>query len=407
METAPPSGPDTSEDWLIDVAERYLRRGLLLKARVDRLAPTRGYRETFSLTREINPPNFSYGFFDSIEAGGRTLPVMGNVQEMAFDCARSHREIFDERRQLREFVLRYFMRVSDFRVPDVYVDDGRPSSAWWPQSLSWCARRPAGPREGFGFSQLMAKRAGSGTIERFPPGERFAIIDLREIGNTYDWLIAKVQIFDFAFRFSVPRLGVDVAVPLNEDSYLVLSPEFITDDPHNGRFGLGYAFVRNRDRGALAYGPGEFDAAFEQIDYSIQPDGQVRVRMHFAANRPSAIARVSLDPIMWLLRGVDVASAGAAREILDAFEADYRRLDLTWPSIDPVYTLIALANVLTLGQAAEQACISTDQPDRLFLAQHFQQHYQAITGSLATWRHVPDWCDERALPDWVRTGVLA
>jgi hypothetical protein len=299
------------------------------------------------------------------------------------------------------------MRVSDFVVPDVYVAERGGPSAWWPDALSWCTTADAAPRGGFGFSQLFAKRAGSTVVERFAPEEAFAVIDLREIGTVYDWLIVKVQIFDFMFRFSVPGVGLDITVPLAEESYLVVAPEFITDDPQGGRFGLGYAFVRNRQLGTLAYGPGEFEAAFEQIDYCVEPDGQVRVRMFFAANRPTAIVNLSLDPFTWLAGGLNLATAGIARDTIRSWEGAYKRLQLTWPSIDPVYLFIALANLLTLGQAAEQACISTDQPDRLFLAQHFKQHYQAITGSIATWRHVRDWTDAASLPDWVRVGANA
>jgi hypothetical protein len=35
---------------------------------------------------------------------------------------------------------------------------------------------------------------------------------------------------------------------------------------------------------------------------------------------------------------------------------------------------------------------------------HFLQHYQTIVGSLLTWRSIADWCDEAALPEWVRRG---
>lgn len=402
---AVPARRNTSEDWLLDVVDAYLERGLGLKALVERLGPTRAYRETFDLCRPVNPPNRAYGWFDTATIDGRPMAAMGNVQQMFFDRTRSPRERFAERRQLREFVLRYFMRVSSFAVPDVYVGSAReqPASAW-PASLSWCSGPGPGPREGFGFTQLFAKRAGSPVVEQFSPEDRFAIVDLRELGRTYDWLIAKVRIFDFAFRFSVGAAGFDVVVPLAEESYLVLSPELITDDPQEGRFGLGYAFIRNRDHGTLAYGPGEFEAAYEQIHFSIDDEGRVRVEMFFAANRPTAIARVSLDPVVWAARLMNVATLGLASGVIGSGEALYRRLGLTWPSVDPVRAFIALANAVTAGQAAGQACISTEQADRLFLAQHFKQHYEAIAGSIATWRQIADWTNDAALPDWVRTG---
>lgn len=396
-----------SEDWLPFAAERYLRRGLLLKRFVDHANPTRAYREVFDLTREVNPPNFSYGFFDGVDTPGGRLPIMGNVQEMFFDRTRSGRDTDDERLQLREFVLRYFMRVSNFRVPDAYVGGRTAPNDPLFAEISWCSNRPADPREGFGFSQLFARRARSGAIVRFRPDDEFAIVDLRSLGRRYDWLIVKVQLFDFAFRFRVPNLGIDVVVPLDEASYLVISPEFVTDDADRGRFGLGYAFIRNPERGLIAYGPGQFDAAYEQIDYWIDERGRVRVRMFFAANRPTAIAAVPLDPVLWSARALDVGTLGLARRAIEWFENLYRRLRLQWPSIDPVYIFIAIANLFTFGQAGSQACITVDQTDRIFLARHFEQHHKAIGGALLTWRRVARWTDEAALPDWVRTGMGA
>ena len=72
---------------------------------------------------------------------------------------------------------------------------------------------------------------------------------------------------------------------------------------------------------------------------------------------------------------------------------------------NPVYAYIDVANALTFGQAGARLCITRDQLDKRFLVQHFMQHYQAITGSLLTWRQVPDWLDTASLPDWVVNGT--
>jgi hypothetical protein len=73
-------------------------------------------------------------------------------------------------------------------------------------------------------------------------------------------------------------------------------------------------------------------------------------------------------------------------------------------SFDPVYSFVSLANTLTANQAAQTLCISREQLNKDFLAQHFMQHYVTIVGSLLTWRQIPDWLDRAALPEWVITG---
>jgi hypothetical protein len=52
-------------------------------------------------------------------------------------------------------------------------------------------------------------------------------------------------------------------------------------------------------------------------------------------------------------------------------------------------------------------CISRDDLEKEFLAQHFMQNYDLIVGSLQTWRQIPDWLDSAGLPEWVVKGVSA
>ena len=50
-------------------------------------------------------------------------------------------------------------------------------------------------------------------------------------------------------------------------------------------------------------------------------------------------------------------------------------------------------------------CISTETLEKLFLMQHFKQHYQTIVGSMLTWRQIPNWLDTPSLPSWVISGL--
>ena len=151
---------------------------------------------------------------------------MGNFQEMFYDRPRTPANLNRQaaewmRDQIREFVLHYFMRVSAFRQPEVYVESGgRPNLSGTLERLSWC-RHPDILRQGFGFKQCYYKLRDSGEIGKFAEEEKTAIVDLREIGRRYEWIVVRVRIFDFAFRFKpLGSKGPEVSLPLSEESYL-------------------------------------------------------------------------------------------------------------------------------------------------------------------------------------------
>jgi hypothetical protein len=328
---------------------------------------------------------------------------------MLYDCPRapagSEREIaawMDQ--QVREFVLRYFMRISSFRQPQAAADE---PARWYTGPLSWCPSEE-GRRGGFGFTQLFYKRRDTGEIGSFSETERHAITDVREIGPTFDWIVAKVRIFDFDVRLRpFGADGPELVVALNEESYLALAPDFIVDERSpsgGGRYGIGYAFVRNPGPSVFSYGPGQFEAAFELIQFQVRDSGVVDVHMVFVSNRPDQVANVEIRPIDWTYRLADFATFGLSSRLFAPLWGELRRLPVQLGAFDPIRTYISLANALTGGLAARELCISREQLDKLFLIQHFMEHYQTIVGSLLTWRQFPDWLDASALPEWVITG---
>lgn len=410
------AGEPYSEDEiaLLDSVESFLARGRELLAWWDATYPRDAFAHRFELGRTFNDADTSFGFFDEVTVEGRPMPAMGNFQEMFYDQPKTPAGASPQaaadwmREQMRQFVLRYFMRVSDFRAPEGFAETWQPPSSGIFEPLSWCPRADAGLR-GFGFQQLYYKRR-DGEIGRFPQDERFAIVDVRELGRTYDWIVVKVCIFDFKFVFapfgsSLPQ----VVVPLAEDSYLVLSRDFIVDEERPsrdmlGRYGIGYSFIKNPRPGTIGYGPGEFEAAIETIHFEVFADGSVRVPMVFVANRPERIVNLRLDPLGWGLALADWMTLGMARPFLDPFRRALAGRPTSAGGLDPVYAYIDAANFLSGGLSSQTLCISREQLDRDFLLQHYMQHYQTIAGSLGTWRVVPDWLDDARLPDWVLRG---
>jgi hypothetical protein len=409
--TGAAESPESADLRVLDRVEEFLARGRLLREWWDRAGSQGALAERFELGRTSDGEGPSFGFFDEVRQGARGLPVMGNFQAMLYDRPKSpgpDRQTAAEwmHRQVREFVLRYFMRVSDFRAPEGFVEPGRENPPALLRPLSWCPREEDG-RRGFGFQQLFYKRSGTGEIGAFGAGERFAITDLREIGRTYEWIVLKVRIFDFSFTFQpLGAAAPQIVVPHEEDSYLVLSREFVTDREaprpgELGRYGLGYAFVKNARSGLLAYGPGEFDAAIELIDWVVAADGGTRVEMVFVANRPERIVNLSFDPLGAGLRMADLFSLGMTSRLLGPFRRLLPRFE-----IDPVYALVDLANLASAGYAARELCIARETLEKDFLLKHYLQHHQSIAGSLAIWRSVADWTDAGRIPDWVLRGTF-
>lgn len=407
---APLSAQDQA---IVDLVEDALADGQALKQWWDRTYPDR-FAERFELERVFNRPVSSFGFFDEVQLSRGPLKVMGNFQDMFYDRPRTPTSQNAEaarwmRDQIREFVLRYFMRVSSFRQPEVYVESGRSALPSYLQRLSWCTE-PGILRQGFGFTQCYCKSRETGQIGKFTADSEAAIIDLREIGKTYEWIVVKVRIFDFNFRFKpFGSNGPEVSVPLAEESYLVLSRDFILneDDPAPdclGRFGLGYAFIRDPAQTLIAYGPGQFKAAIEIINFDVGKDGGIRVSMIFVADRPERIANLSVDPVNWSFRLADLFSFGMTSRILAPVKSTLASVPVAVGAFDPVYGLISVVNALSVNQAAQQLCVSREQLEKNFLAQHFIQHYVTIVGSLLTWRQIPDWLDPDALPEWVISG---
>lgn len=390
--------------------ERTLSDGIALKRWFDATESIDGFADRFHVVREFNASDASFGFYDRVDlGGGRQIPVMGTVDNSTFDRPKQATSTL-VRDELREFVLRYFMRVSDYRQPQAYVTEQEiRATSGYVAGLSWCTGRQSSD-VGFGFTQHYYKLRDTGAVGKFHRREHWTIVDLREIGARYEWIVLKVRIFNFNMTFRV--LGSERAklvLPLIEESYLVLSSDFVLNetDPEPGvlgKYGFGYAFVRNESAGLLAYGPGEFEAAIELIQFHVLASGETRAHLVFVVNRPDRIVNATLDPVALSFGAADLMSLGAVSTVLGPIKAALERLPLRIGPFDPISAYVTVANQLTSGLAAEDLCISREQLEKDFLVQHFMQHYQMLTGALLTWRRIPNWLDRDALPKPIITG---
>ncbi len=415
----PPATIDemTSEDrQLIDQVGDSLAKGLELLAWWERTDRDGTYRDTFNLSATHNRPDTSLGFFDEVEIAGEPMAIMGNVQEQFFDRPRNpgrtakarEQAVEWNRRQLEEFVLRYFCRVSDFAAPTAFPDKAGEAPPKWLRPLSWYPETIEEHR-GFGFELAYYKSPGE-EPGKFADEDKYRIVDLRELGTTYEWIVVKVSIFDF--KLQLAPFGPEFpsgTVPLSESSYLVLSSELVTrdEDPPGeddvAVYGLGYAFLQVPEESLLAYGPGRFDAAFQVINFQVKSTGEIRARMAFVANRPKKMLDVSFDPVKWGLKLGERMPFGMD-SMMEPVRSAAKSLPHL-PGVDLVQAYIVFARMISAGASERELYISKKQLEKSFLVQHFTQHYNVVAGALVTWRQIEDWLDTENLPNWVVSGV--
>jgi hypothetical protein len=129
--------------------------------------------------------------------------------------------------------------------------------------------------------------------------------------------------------------------------------------------------------------------------------------MTFVSRAPEALLNISLNPMQWGFALTDLVAPAAATR----FFAPFRRLADSMPfsdiMVDPVLPSVNLLNRLTGDSAERYFGISERDIDKELLYLHFMKHYEAVLGSLQTWRQYKDWARPSGLPEWVRTGVSA
>ncbi len=397
---------------IVRYADRTLADGMELVRWWEEKDRANSYAERFDVVREFNTSDRSFGFFDTAVVADSGLPVMGIVQEMFYDRQKAAAgEIIRE--QMKEFVLRYFLRVSHLRQPEAVAAGDRTPLSPWQQMFSWL---PDGgeKRVGFGYQQLYYKLADSGKIGKFGKDEQSTIVDLREMGTKYDWILLKVDIFDFNLSFAPFGSGAPrFEMPMKEQTYLVLGPPFVRneDNPEPGvlgRYGFGYGFLPYAPPdgpGMVAYGPGHFAAAIQTVDFTVLHDGEIRVRAAFVVNRPNKITNVDIDPIDWGFQLADRFTFGTASRVMSPVKALADRLPLRVNGVDPISTYIWLANALTGGLAGRRFGHSKTVLEKRMLVQHFMQHYEMLTSSLLVWRMIPDWTHPQSLSVIHREGA--
>ncbi|OFW18780.1 MAG: hypothetical protein A3H97_04390 [Acidobacteria bacterium RIFCSPLOWO2_02_FULL_65_29] len=409
---APTPADFTDEDRrIVSYSEQTLKDGTELARWLEDKRDPEDFQDHFTAVEEFESGGGNFSFFDTVTVSGRAVPVMGIVQDMFYD-RQKQADADGILPQVREFILRYFLRVSNARQPSPAADAESESGSPYLRPFDW---RPSTgeSRIGFGFEQLYYKLRG-GPVGKFALEDRAAIVDLRELGRVYDWIVLKVEIFNFNLSYAPLGSGAPKMVyPLKEQTYLLLGPQFVRnrEKPEPGvlgEYGYGYAFMPYAPGGPdemIQYGPGHFAAAFQSVYFKVETSGAITVRASFVVNRPDKVARVDIDPVGWSFQLADLMTFNLASRVMAPVKDAAGRLPIRLTGVDPVGAYISFANFMSGGRAARNLGHSMSVLEKRMLVQHFMQHYEMLNTSLVAWRKIADWTDERTVPAQLTRGV--
>lgn len=423
---------DESRKWAHEFDGDKLQRIMLRSAEEN---PDQRYQLLRRLP-ELERSEANYGFFDEASVDGRKRPIHGFALQTFFDEpkrhlveeARDRGEVLESwRKGIREFALRYFIRLTSLHHIARYVDPDRRPQERWLRFLNWSPPTEE-ERGGFGMFQLYYKRRDTGRIGKFWPVDQDKI-DLRrlyddEVGaKKLDWIVVGVRMHDIHLRYPAsPEL---LSLPFQETFYAVMSPDLIydgegEDEGVKGRYGFGFAFLEDppEDRP----NPWRMPQFGLQLNhFLVGEQGRTVGRVILVVDKQEQL--LALNPLAstrWL---ADRASLGLFSPVLKSglWLADRTMPGLFAPifeqvrraagglpvgrSFDPFSILVDVANSPYLPfvrRWAEKLSISKEEVLRSLQAELARNSLSTINGMRGVWRSVPSWTDEKSVPDSLR-----
>ncbi len=415
------NGTLTSEDAaILPHVPRADRLGRELKEWYQEKAERDAFTNEFSLLEFFGASgDEDIGYIESAELPSGRFDVMGERQDLLFDTTRSASteppadgDVENVNEQMREFALRYFMRVTAPRaaVAEPVKSNPAPFLGWLDQ-----APRMADERENIGFFQLYGQRADSGKIEVFSKADQPTVVDMRELGKTYDWVLAKARLFDFQLMFDVlpPLLGFRFPFTFLDHQdflYALLTPDFVCDrqQPREGvagEYGMGFALVAPPPgQSPLTFGPEVFTLGMNYFRFIVHDSGEIRTTVTFACNQLAGIFPLPVSPVNWGLLGFDLLTNGHAEDLLGPLTREANRLPLAKARFDPVLGSIKALNRLTGNMFGRDYSISTEAVFKFILRKHGTVFNHQMAESARVWRSFPDWLAADSLPEYIRRG---
>lgn len=398
----------------VDEIQTALAQALDLKAWWARVEAGQEKIERFALYAATPGAAPVWGFFGEARVQGKVLPVMGDVVDDFFDQPRVAPAAQQQAarwmvEQIEEFALRYWLRAEASALPEPYpeLDHGDPAPFLKAFSLCFSTDQDF---SGSGNLQRYYKLRAGGRVGQFPPRERAAIIDLRELETTYDWITLNSRLFDF--NITLGGVGDDapsVVVPLRTIAHTVTSAALGENRhaPEPGTlavFGPGFGLIGVDRPGVFAVAPGMIQPGLRLQLLRVLATGEVRFRGVMIMPRPEQIVNFSVLAPDLFLAAADMMTLGAARRWTQPLKQALDSVPLPDVGFDPLLGSIQLLNLLTGGRAASELCISKEQLEKEILAKDATGMRQITVAARQNWLQVPNWLDSKAIPPFIARG---
>jgi len=234
------------------------------------------------------------GFFGDARAGGATERYMGCACDYFFDLAggtaadlpQSATWLVD---QAEEFALRYWLRSEAWALPEPYEEISRPVE-----------------REVGGFKNLMQafKSRVDGLLGQFPAAIARAIVDLRELETTYDWITLRRSSPDLRVAMAVPgSSNVSLSAPLPASCTLALHADFtvrrrLPGPGLIGEFGTGLSAVPPAGLRSLVRDFDFLQSGLRLQTLRVYDTGEVRLRTVTIMRRSPAALDYFVMPLL-------------------------------------------------------------------------------------------------------------
>lgn len=365
---------------IIELVPDTLRRGRQLLKWVR----TRAVKEAqwFKLGETYSTADHYDGFFGEADIDGAKVPVMAAVQDLFFDAPRrsenqTAQDAADDaaryQSQIREFALKYYLRAAEQRRQREAPDGSFESLPMPLRLFSWAPRQNVGD-DGFDFAQVYYRKLG-GETGKFQRERQEELPDVRTVKGSesvpreYEWLTLRTSLLNAALTVPLGPAGAKLVRPVRENCYLAMGPDFVFDEPpadaqSAGLYGCGYTMIKyGKQDFPFVYGPGAFDVGLQLNEFRVEPDGTTRLRLTFVVNQP--------------------------KKLMSIF------------GVDPLFTGITMANLMTLGGASKIFDISQDRVMRMILYTHSCMYYDVIAAALRIFRQASDWTDPATIPEWI------
>ena len=311
--------------------ERAIAIGRELKLWWMRVDAGRVNVERFQVAPEFQGGRAVSGFFGAVHTGGNTHDYMGYESEYFFDLA-GHTPAEARQAapwlvdQAEMFALRYWLRAEAWALPEPYEKISRPAD-----------------RDLAGYLNLMQafKSRVDGAVGQFPEAVARAVIDLRELETTYEWITLSRSGSDLRVSLAVPGSArLSISAPFATSSTIALHADLTVN------------------RRLPAPGIAEFGAGFSPV-----PPAGVRS----------------------LVRNFDFLQTGLRLQTLRVY-------------VDGQITLRTVTIMRRVPAPLEYLV-------KPLLCEHATLLRDKLLGTRCVWQQASNWLDESSIPRWLRKGT--